>query len=202
MLTWLLTCGAQILMEAKQKLGGTVRQKLADAIASRRHEDVVRFTRLYRPLRMQVGKILCKDGPGSATKDGLALQHSIIVPTFASAGLCWPLRCAARWRCLQARDYCTQRCVNSKCIDAVNLARNAGGGAARIPAVPVPASGGAGAGGLQHPRRGRCAARCSCCKLRTKLAASALCNLARPIHAEQRLRSLVAVNLRNADLNC
>lgn len=43
----------QILMEAKQKLGGTVRQKLAGAIEARKHEDVVRFTRLYRPLRMQ-----------------------------------------------------------------------------------------------------------------------------------------------------
>lgn len=44
----------QILMEAKQKLGGTVRQKLAGAIVARKHEDVVRFTRLFRPLRMQV----------------------------------------------------------------------------------------------------------------------------------------------------
>ena len=44
----------QVLMEAKQKLGSTVRQKLADAIAARKHEDVMRFTRLFRPLRMQV----------------------------------------------------------------------------------------------------------------------------------------------------
>lgn len=41
-------------MEAKQKLGSTVRQKLADAIAACKHEDVMRFTRLFRPLRMQV----------------------------------------------------------------------------------------------------------------------------------------------------
>ena len=45
---------AQVLLEAKEKLGGTVRQKLRDAIAERRHEDVLRFTRLYRPLRMKV----------------------------------------------------------------------------------------------------------------------------------------------------
>jgi hypothetical protein len=44
----------QVLMEAKQKLGSTVRQKVADAIAARKHEDVMRFTRLFRPLRMQV----------------------------------------------------------------------------------------------------------------------------------------------------
>ena len=44
----------QVLMEAKQKLGSTVRQKLADAIAARKHEDVMRFTRLFRPLRLQV----------------------------------------------------------------------------------------------------------------------------------------------------
>lgn len=54
-----MSYGAQILTEAKQKLGGTVRQKLADAIAGRRHEDVVRFTRLYRPLRMQVSPSQC-----------------------------------------------------------------------------------------------------------------------------------------------
>lgn len=43
----------QVLREAKLKLGGTVREKLRDAMDKRNHEDVIRFTRLYRPLRMK-----------------------------------------------------------------------------------------------------------------------------------------------------
>lgn len=62
----------QILMEAKQKLGGTVRQKLAGAMEARKHEDVVRFTRLYRPLRMQVCFLELLQGTiGLPTCDGV-----------------------------------------------------------------------------------------------------------------------------------
>lgn len=55
-------CG-QILLEAKQKLGGKVRQQLQDAIKDRRHEDVLRFTRLYRPLRMKADPLFSAQQP-------------------------------------------------------------------------------------------------------------------------------------------